>query len=56
MPSTSVSALYASEGSNKMGQTWVIFVANLIDLALRIIGVASLAVIAVFLIWWFWPW
>jgi len=48
--------LFHCERETLVGQTWVIFLTNLIDRTLRIIGVASLAVIAVFLIWWFWPW
>lgn len=35
-----------------MGRTWVIFITPAIDMVLRIVGAASLAVIAGFLIWW----
>lgn len=35
-----------------MGKTWVIYFTPAIDMVLRIVGAASLAVIAGFLIWW----
>jgi len=35
-----------------MGATWVIYLANIIDWIMRVIGCAALVVIAFFICWW----